>query len=403
MHILIARVMVRLPLRRGGQVSLRALDTVVRAAEVGHFAALRAVPGALARFGPRAVWGAWLDSASPGARRWGSPLVLALAGGDTAVPDQVVDTAWREWLDADEPALWSLLERWQRAAMDGDPDLRDLSRLALGAPPGRLDAQLLGNTASRFDHPIGELARSHLLTLDHPRTIDVFCAAAVDSAPAAAFCATHHLAPSNEVERALFFVRTGQHEQYRALDPDGALLALGYRAAPAAVRTAVRTAMTGFGDLDTLFVIAGARSAGDQAAPLTAEELDHLVRRLVDEGDWDRLWRLARSMPMADLVDTVHAFTAERTPSEPDDRRLFELVRAADRRLLRSVIQGLTARSPIWRIPRTAISMDELDETISPCSVLTLRRTAGGWLSPPHRPRGAPAVWGSSTLPTNPD
>ncbi len=143
------------------------------------------------------------------------------------VPDRVVNAAWRDWLVAHDDGLWRLLERWDRASTEYESRRHPLSRLALGVQDTPLPPALLAESAARFDHPVGVAARARLLDGEDPAAVDLFCDLASAAAPAPAgdalaFCVAHQLAPSDEVRRALFFVRTGQREQYRAWTPTAA-------------------------------------------------------------------------------------------------------------------------------------------------------------------------------------
>ncbi|WP_210590403.1 hypothetical protein [Streptomyces sp. GESEQ-35] len=305
-------------------------------------------------------------------RPWTAALILRLP---FVFPPsrRAVDTVWRAWLDEHRSVWWSLLERRNRAAAGPDPEVRALSRLALGNEEVTLAADLLAGAAGRFDHPIGERARARLLALSDPEAVGLFCAAALDSPEAAAFCAAHHVAPADEVERAAFFVRTGQREQYRALDPEGTLLALGYRSAPSDVRRELLAAMTEMGDVDVLRVLAGQRSDRDDFASLSGPERSHLVKQLRDQHDWERLWPLVVLMPLPEAVDTARdAFICGWRPSGAYHRRLFETLQAVSPgavaewlRVDLGVDVGSADGLPSRRIPRTAIALSGLDERIT--------------------------------------
>ncbi|MEE1939993.1 hypothetical protein V1L54_11375 [Streptomyces sp. TRM 70361] len=308
----------------------RALAAVLGAADSGDPAGLRVLAEVVASRGPEAVWPVWLElwEAATPARRWASPVLAELTADASAVPGRAVDAAWLDWLQWPDAGLWFLLERWDRPAA-GDPRTHALSRLALGDDRVPLEPRLLADTAARRDHPIGEHARNRLLASSDPEAVDLYCARALDSPEVREFCVAHGLAPSGEVERAVFFVRTGQQEQYEALDPDGALLALGYRGASTAERVELRAAMAALDGIDTLRVLAGQRSDRREFAFLTAAERNWLVRQLTDRGDWDRLWPLVPLMPLPQAVDTVGRFGAWR-PAAGEDRELFEALRTAD-------------------------------------------------------------------------
>ncbi|MGH3242897.1 MAG: hypothetical protein ACRDNL_21140 [Spirillospora sp.] len=212
--------------------------------------------------------------------------------------------------------------------------------LALGHDVA-LDADVFVETACRFDHPIGDPARALLLEHNETATTDAFCAGSAGSPDGAAFCVAHQLAPSDEVQRAVFFVRTGQHEQYRALDPDGALLAIGYRSAPPSTRAALREAMTRQGDIDTLRVLAGTDSRQHDLADLTEQERGYLVQQLASRSEWERLWRLTVLLPAAEAASAVHAFGGWRPP-DADGSRLFQALRNADPAAVRTGLRSLS-------------------------------------------------------------
>ncbi|WP_328369282.1 WD40 repeat domain-containing protein [Streptomyces sp. NBC_00445] len=309
----------------------RALQTVLDAADTGDPAGLRILARAVARLGHEAVWQVWLEPRVSGrpARRWDSPAPAELAADASTVPDRVVDVAWNDWQEHDSE-LWSLLKRWNRpTTVDAAFPAHGLSRLALGDTTVSLDPAVLAATAARFDHPLGEQARDRLLALGVGEAVDLYCAASVDSPDMREFCVTHGLAPSDEVMRAVFFVRTAQQDQYEALDPDGALLALGYRSVPKKDRAALRAAMADLNGIDTLRVLAGQGSDEHHFVSLTEKERTYLVGQLTDRGDWARLWRLVPLMPLAEAVGTVRRFGAWR-PAAADARELFEKLRAAD-------------------------------------------------------------------------
>ncbi|MEV1083921.1 hypothetical protein AB0I98_37880 [Streptomyces sp. NPDC050211] len=326
----VAALLLRLPVQ--GERLDRALSTVVRAADAGEPVASRGLARAVASQGHEAVWRVWLEpSISAGrARRWASPVLDELAADASTVPDWVVDVAWDNWLEEHDSELWSLLKRWNRpTTVDAAFPAHGLSRLALGDTYASLHPGVLAATAARFDHPLGEQARDQLLALGVGVAVDRYCEAAVDSPDMREFCVTHGLAPSDEVKRAVFFVRTAQQDQYEALDPDGALLALGYRSVPKKDRAALRAAMADLNGIDTLRVLAGQGSEEHHFVSLAKKERTYLVQQLTGRGDWARLWRLVPLMPLAEAVGTVRRFGAWR-PAAADARELFEALRAAD-------------------------------------------------------------------------
>lgn len=267
----------------------------------------------------------------------GLPAPAELAADASTVPDRVVDVAWDDWLEEHDSEPWSLLKRWNRpTTVDAAFPAHGLSRLALGDTTVSLDPAVLAATAARFDHPLGEQARDRLLALGVGEAVDLYCAASVGSPDMREFCVTHGLAPSDEVMRAVFFVRTAQQDQYEALDPDGALLALGYRSVPKKDRAALRAAMADLNGIDTLRVLAGQGSDEHHFVSLTEKERAYLVGQLTDRGDWARLWRLVPLMRAVDLfcatavqADTPDAvafcLTHHLAPADAAERAAFFL------------------------------------------------------------------------------
>ena len=146
----------------------------------------------------------------------------------------------------------------------------------------------------------------------------------------ASFCTRHGLAPEDPAERVRFFLLTGQQEQRRALDPDGALLAAAYQTACPPQRAALRVALAGVGDLDVTRMIAA--SGAMRLADMTTAEREYLADRLADRGDWAGLWRLARDLPLYDAVAAVRRIGGRWRPDGQHDRELFGFLAAPTRR-----------------------------------------------------------------------
>jgi hypothetical protein len=357
-----AAVVLRLPLRKNSARRSAALDTVVRAAASGAPGALRRVARLMERQGGEAVWQAWLAQlgAETPPRAWDSPVVAELLTRAVPVPEAVVDTAWRDWLYLHDDALWSLLQRWNRPATGFRAHV-PLSRLALGDEEAEIPPDVLADAAGRFDHPIGAVARARLLTASDPAAVDLFCELTMANRPpeAIAFCVGHHLAPSDEVRRALFFACTGQQDQYWALDPEGTLLALGYGGAVAREREVLREAMTALGGIDVLRVLAGRSAGRGDLASLNKKERAHLVGQLAERREWNQLWSLTRWLPLAEAAHTTRAFGDWR-PSADDERAVFEALRAAHPPQLRTCVGDFRARI----LPHSRISLSDFDRSM---------------------------------------
>jgi hypothetical protein len=140
------------------------------------------------------------------------------------------------------------------------------------------------------------------------------------------FCTGHGLAPDEPAARALFHVLTGQQAQHRAADPDGSLLAAGYRAGTKAIQAAVREALAGTGHLDLVRIVAGAPGQ-DRRPAISAEESAYLVSQLRARGDWAALWRLAQDLSVQPAVTAVAGFPRGWQPADEAGQALFRRLR----------------------------------------------------------------------------
>jgi hypothetical protein len=218
----------------------------------------------------------WRRGGSRGrlARRAWRILVAASNSGD----GNAIDAVWQAWLRAGNEELWPVLSGW--------PNLRDIAA-------------------------------------------DVCTAAVNPRVPAdqraliGALCARHGLVPGGDVQRALFYVLTGQAGQHRAADPDGSLLATAYWAAAEPTRAAVRAAIAQAGDLDLVRLVASA-DGPDRVALLTAAECPYLASQLASRSDWDRLWRLVKDFPLAEAVAAMPLLPGRWRPGGDRDGFLFD-------------------------------------------------------------------------------
>ena len=218
----------------------------------------------LARIAERAVAHPAGDQPTrPGwqARRAWRVLKNAAEAGDR----NAIEAAWQSWLCHPDDERWDLLTSWQT-----QEDL-DAAVFAAATDPDRAP----GERAT-----IGE------------------------------FCARHGMRPRDDVQRALFYVLTGQAAQHRATDQDGRRLAVGYRNADPAMRAALRAALA-------------ARS------------------------DWDTLWQLTRELPLATAVMAMRDFGDGWRPAARHEHALFERLARADLERLARARDALTAHDMI--------------------------------------------------------
>lgn len=246
--------------------------------------------------------------------------------------------------------------------------------LVRGAERG--DANAIGALAQAWRRdPAGEWwsVASRWLT-----PADVLAAAvenATDASAVAAiraFCARHGLLPEDAVDRALFFVLTGEQEQYQALDPDGSLLARGYRAADEPAREAVRRTMTGLGELSVLRVIADRPDR-----PLTAAEADYLTARLAKAGEWDQLWRLIPTVPIASALRAAGLFRDWR-PADGPARAFFDRLTGAAPDAIAALGPAAVTRLDFAKAWRLSFAPDNSELAVAGAAGATIFDLPGG-------------------------
>ncbi|MBE1530555.1 hypothetical protein [Actinomadura algeriensis] len=282
----------------------------------------------------RALW-----DADTGA---GTPLRGVLLENGEPPPAAVLDGLWREWTDDPGAEPGDALLRWGRPATAGplatltaavlEPDRE---ALLTAHRPVLLTALDLG------DHPLGEAAARKIADLADDGLIDDACTRAMDRPDVAALCERHGLVPRDAARRAAFLLVTGRTAQYRALDPDGGLLALAYAAAPDAVRARVRAALPAANDLDLVRVIVG-NDRRARIGELEGGEARYLAERLADRREWDELWTFVQDLPLTQGVELIGLFDRW-TPGDDDARRLFTAFREADSGAVASELRTLRA------------------------------------------------------------
>ncbi|MGH3392186.1 MAG: hypothetical protein ACRDOO_25205 [Actinomadura sp.] len=116
--------------------------------------------------------------------------------------------------------------------------------------------------------------------------------------------------PQEPADRVAYLALIGQGAQRQALDPDGSLLALAYRAAAAEVRKRLRTALAAEGDAEVIRVVVTGEQR-DRIAELSDAELDYLGRQLAEHQRWDELRRLALDLPLAGAISAARLLPAD--------------------------------------------------------------------------------------------
>jgi hypothetical protein len=278
----------------------------------------------------RLAWRAepvWVSGGESRPRRAGwlarrAARILTEAGdrGDPAA----IEAVWQRWLWHPDDARWELVCRWRPPQGVAD------RALAVVTWPGRPLA---------VRNPVAEFC------VRHPPLADRVLAAVTDPGHApqlrcflGELCVRHGRLPGDPVRRVLVFAMSWQHEQRRAADPDGSLLAAAYRAADERIRDALRASLAIAGDLDLVRVVAESR-----LAELTTAEREYLTGRLAGREDWAGLWRLARDLPVVGAVDAVRRIGERWRPEGQRDRDLFCLLARHQPDAIRQARAALTS------------------------------------------------------------
>src|SRR5690606_27212302 len=187
--------------------------------------------------------------------------------------------------------LWNALARWGRPATGGKHE--PFSVIALKPSPAVLAVpryrKALITALTLGDHPLCGIAEQKVIGLTDADLTEEICAQAMERPELVYFCKKHRIAPKDQVKRATFFLLTGQREQHRAMDPDGALLSLAYASASNAERRRIQEFMLGAGELDLVRVIVG-DDRRSRIPAMSHEELRYLGEQLAARREWDDLW-----------------------------------------------------------------------------------------------------------------
>jgi hypothetical protein len=223
--------------------------------------------------------------------------------------------AWQTWLDGPDEARLEAMARWQ-------------------PPPGAADYAFTAVTEKR--------------------------ATSGDRRLIGALCTRLGVMPGDPVRRALFYVLTGQREQHRALDPDGALLAGGYQTLGWEAKGALREMLAGSGDLDLVRVLARPDGSGGRAR-LGWSEAEFVLAELAGRRDRHGMWRALQHLPLDEAVAAIRRFRGRWRPADGPDRMLFDLLKQARPAAVRDARSILT-----WLPP--AVRCHEGPDEIERCS-----------------------------------
>ncbi|MFD2688927.1 hypothetical protein ACFS5L_29440 [Streptomyces phyllanthi] len=270
------------------------------------------------------------------------PLTSVLLRSPAPPPAGVLTALWASWLRSPDERLLTALSAWQAPA-PREPE-RGASLVVLEPDASRLAGaatrDALFRAATRTRHPLGDMARRKILAALSPELVEALCDAALSDLALVPLCVEKRLAPKDPVRRVVFFLLTGQLDQYRGMDPDGRLLELAYASADRETRTLLQRAMRATGGLDLVRVLVG-RDRRTRIPEMDEAELTYLARQLAARGEWPQLWSTVQDVAPSIGLGLMGLF-GDWVPRDEDGRRVFEMMRRADPESGRRSVRGLT-------------------------------------------------------------
>lgn len=269
------------------------------------------------------------------------PLTSVLLRAAAAPPAEALAALWTAWLHSPDQRLLTALSAWQAPA-PGEPE-RGASLVVLEPDVSRLTGPAtraaLFRAAARTGHPLGDIARRKILAALTPELVEALCDEALSVPELVPLCVEKRLAPKDPVRRVVFFLLTGQLDQYRGMDPDGRLLELAYASAAPETRTRLQQAMRATGGLDLVRILVGSDRRA-RIPEMAEDELAYLARQLAARGEWPQLWNTVQDVAPSVGLGLMALF-GDWAPRDEDGRRVFEMMRRADPESARRLVRGL--------------------------------------------------------------
>lgn len=263
------------------------------------------------------------------------PIALADLLDASALKDlgRLVDAAWMPLVPYFDEASYNLL-RYHFA--DGP---HPFSLLVWHPEPETLtDAMRAGVVvAATLDHPVADIARAKILAHLDDDLLDEVCQVAERHAGLAAFCRGHQLKPTDPERQVDFLLTTGQVDTYRALDPDGELLARAYARGDDDDKRWLRARALELGIVDTVRLLVD-RNRAEEVARLGREDVLDLGSELAGRRDWPALWQLAKEVSLVAAASLVPLLDPTWLPEAASDRRVLDALRSTTEDELESVM-----------------------------------------------------------------
>ncbi len=266
-----------------------------------------------------------------------APLVDACDDGDKTIAlrareyllhlknQPAIDVFCQLWCETRRPLLEAILMQASYSA-NLPLSVRLLTALKTGhlsiaqdtSPEGLLT---LLSAVQDIDSTLSIHARMALETLTRQDLRDALCAIAISPQPSNPNLALEIVqkagyVPENAEQRALFWFLTGQWRQYDDLDFDNSLMRTYYETGSPELRQRIAAQVQSAGRTAYLSILTG-MEVDSRNFQVTQTEAALMVRILIENHEWDRLWRLAPALTPSQSQSVIRALS--QTSWQPED------------------------------------------------------------------------------------
>ena len=236
----------------------------------------------------------------------------------------------------DDPELTDLTELFLRAE-----DILRLRLLELAEKPLRSWAELMGflndpspeNRAALLDRfntfspAERKLIRFFVSDDERIASFPADLLLRCEDETVASLCLEHGLLPSDPSQRALFYFLSGQWDRYYSSDSDYRSIRIAYERKDPALQRRLIAVSRDSGNNAWLRDVGGGSESMPHGGSLADQHL--LAASLIEQGQWDALWKLLPNLPLLCMPAVCTALTeAGFEPPLPEERSFFSELKA---------------------------------------------------------------------------
>jgi len=137
-------------------------------------------------------------------------------------------------------------------------------------------------------------------------------------------CKKNRIAPSDEIQRAVFFLLTNQIEELQVFDPGLDALGLGYLSADEKQRERIRQALIKAPSLSLGEVLAGFNRR-DRLSRMSTVEIEYFLDRLFEREEFENVIEISKNLSLTVFVWAVGKIKSVKPNWSPNNRDLFGL------------------------------------------------------------------------------